>query len=94
VVTPTWTRGKQAFQISRGVGTLVTSVAADPDRETADTLDGPWDDALLGLDGALAFLKGDRLLEIGYLTSSTDAAGAVKLARVALGRLASKAQSP
>ena len=91
VVTPTWTRGKQRFEITRGVGTLVTSVAADPDREKADTLDGPWDDVVLGLDGTLAFLKGDQLLEVEYLTSSTDEAGAVRLARVALKRLASKA---
>jgi len=91
VVTPSWTRGKQHFEIIRGVGTLVTSVAADPDREKADTLDGPWDDVVLGLDGTLAFLKGDQLLEVEYLTSSTDAAGAVRLARVALKRLASKA---
>jgi hypothetical protein len=90
VVNPTWTRGKQHFEMSRGVGTLVTSVAADPDREKADTLDGPWDDVMLGLDGTLAFLKGDQLLEVEYLTSSTDAAGAVRLARVALKRITSK----
>lgn len=94
VITPRWTRGKQAFEISRGVGTLVTSVAADPDRELADTLDGPWDDALLDLDGSLVFLKGDQMLEVKYLTSSTDATGAVKLARIALKRLVSKAQTP
>ena len=91
VVTPSWARGKQHFEIIRGVGTLVTSVAPDPDREKADTLDGPWDDVVLGLDGTLAFLKGDQLLEIEYLTSSTDAAGAVRLARIALKRLTSKA---
>ena len=91
VVTPKWARGKQLFEITRGLGTIVTSVAADPDREKADTLDGPWDDVVLGLDGTLAFLKGDQLLEVEYLTSSTDAAGAVRLARVALKRLTSKA---
>ena len=93
VVTPSWARGKQHFEIIRRVGTLVTSVAADPDREKADTLDGPWDDVVLGLDGTLAFLKGDQLLEVEYLTSSTDAAGAVRLARVALKRLTSKASA-
>ena len=93
VLTPKWRNGKQLFQMSQGLGTLVTSVAADPDREAADTLDGPWDDVMLGLDGTLAFLKGDRLLEVEYLTSSADAAGAVRLARVALQRLASKVSS-
>jgi len=91
VLNPKWTRGKQAFEINRGVGSIVGSVAADPDREKADTLDGPWDDALLGLDGTLVFLKGDQLLEVEYLTSSTDAAGAVKLARLALARLTKSA---
>jgi hypothetical protein len=87
VLTPHWERGKRTFEIGAGVGNLVTSVAADPDRESADTLDGPWDNVQLGLDGTLEFLKGDRLLEVEYLTSSTDASGAVKLARIALKRL-------
>ena len=56
--------------------------------EAADTLDGPWDDVTLGLDGNLAFLKGDRLLELKFATSSTDEAGAMTLAWIALGRLA------
>jgi YD repeat-containing protein len=33
------------------------------------------------------------MLEVEYLTSSTDAAGAVRLARIALGRL-TKSASP
>ncbi len=37
--------------------------------------------------GLLYFLKGDRMLELGYRTSSTDATGAVRLARAAVGRL-------
>lgn len=37
--------------------------------------------------GALCFLKGDRMLEVTYLTSSTDRAGALLLARKAVARL-------
>jgi hypothetical protein len=91
VLGPRWTRGKQLFGIGRGVSGIVGLVAADPDREKADTLDGPWDDVQLGLDGTLEFLKGDQMLEVEYLTSSTDAAGAVRLARLALDRLAKTA---
>ena len=93
VLNPRWTRGKQLFGISGGVSSIVGTVAADPDREKADTLDGPWDNVQLGLDGTLEFLKGDQMLEVEYLTSSTDAVGAVKLARLALARL-TKSASP
>jgi hypothetical protein len=93
VLNPRWRNGKQLFGIGRGVGSIVGAVAANPDREKADTLDGPWDDVEPGLDGTLAFLKGDQMLEVEYLTSSTDAAGAVRLARIALGRL-TKSASP
>jgi hypothetical protein len=37
--------------------------------------------------GQLFFLTGERLLQIGYLVSSTDANGAARLARIATGRL-------
>jgi hypothetical protein len=87
VVTPVWTDGHTDFAILRGVGGLVGMVVSDREAEAADTLEGPWDEAAIGLDGQLAVLKGDRLLQIGYLTSSTDAAGAVRLARVAVERL-------
>ena len=36
----------------------------------------------------LVFLKGDRSLEVAYGTSSADAAGAVRLAQIAVQRLA------
>jgi hypothetical protein len=88
VVTPVWTDGHTDFGLLRGVGGLVGIVVSDREAEAADTLEGPWDEAAIGLDGQLAVLKGDRLLQIGYLTSSTDAAGAVRLARVAVERLA------
>ena len=89
VVIPHWTDGKRDLALVRGVGNLIGAVAADLEGAAADTLDGPWDDVALGLDGNLAFLKGDQLLEIAFATSSTDQAGAMKLARIALERLAS-----
>ena len=48
---------------------------------------GPWDRANVGITGALMFLKGDKLLEVHYLTSSTDMRGAVKLAAKAMPRM-------
>jgi hypothetical protein len=89
VLTPHWTDGKEELRMERGIGNLVAGIAGDKEGEAADTLDGPWDDVVLGLDGRLALLKGDRLLSIGFATSSTDQAGALKLARIALARLAS-----
>jgi hypothetical protein len=51
---------------------------------------GPWDKAQVSSGtGALLFLKGDQLLEVHYLTSSTDRRGAVKLAAQAMPRLSS-----
>jgi hypothetical protein len=88
VVIPHWTDGKRDLKLVRGVGKLIGAVAADLEGAAADTLDGPWDDVALGLEGNLAFLKGDQLLEIAFATSSTDQAGALKLARIALERLA------
>ena len=48
----------------------------------------PWDQATLTPDGRLELLKGDRALEVEYRVSSTDEIGALKLARVAMRRLA------
>ena len=89
VVTPHWSDGKQALQAMRGLGRLVSIAAPDASAEAADTLEGPWEEAAMDLDGSLAFLKGDRLLRISYGTSSIDAAGAVQLARPAVERLVS-----
>ncbi|MEO7986042.1 MAG: hypothetical protein ABI766_05880 [Gemmatimonadales bacterium] len=56
--------------------------------QEADTLDdGPWDHSASDMNGALLFLKGDALLQMQYRTSSTNLAGAVKLARLAMGRM-------
>ena len=87
VLTPEWTYGKTVLQAERMVGGLVSQVA-DIFDVVADTLEGQWDDAAVSLTGDLIFLKGSDALSIGYRVSSTDAAGAVRLAVPALKRLA------
>jgi len=89
VVTPTWSYGGSAFEAMRGVGGMLERIAPALHNDAADTLDtGPWDDAAGDpATGALAFLKGDRLLEVNYLVSSTDMNGAVRLAHIAVERL-------
>jgi hypothetical protein len=89
VVTPHWSDGKRELALMRGVGSLVSLAAPDADAAAADTLEGPWDEAVLGVDGSPEFLAGDRLLRISYATSSIDAAQVLRLARIAVPRLAS-----
>lgn len=85
VLTPTRHDGRVVFQAVSGMtqninGQLALS-AAD------DTLDGPWDQTALSMDGTLYLLKGDQMLEMRYRTSSTDLTGALRLAAAALARL-------
>jgi hypothetical protein len=87
-LTPFWEGGRSQIDAVRATGDPLSAVL--PADETTDTLEGPWDDA--GYDGGtgdLVFLVGDRALQVSYGTSSTDAVGAIRLARVALGRLTS-----
>ncbi|HYC33430.1 MAG TPA: hypothetical protein VEB59_14175 [Gemmatimonadales bacterium] len=84
-LTPHWNTGKMLFGMAKGVGGTVAQVAPDDTAAAADTLEGPWEEAAAnGTTGQLYFLKGDRMLEVDYLTSSTDRAGAVRLARAAV----------
>jgi hypothetical protein len=88
VLTPRFTDGAgelRTFRASSGLGVI----GVDRDAEGADTLEGPWDEVAFGAGGQLAARTGDRMLEIAYLTSSTDLAGAIRIAGVALPRLAS-----
>ena len=89
-LTPFWEGGRSQMEAVRTTGDPLAAVL--PEGETTDTLAGPWDDA--GYDagtGDLVFLSGDRALQVSYGTSSTDAVGAIRLARIALGRLGSAA---
>lgn len=86
VITPEWSDGATTFNVSRGIGGLIGLVA--PIEKAA--IEGPWDNGQVdGMSGALMFLKGDRFLRVDYLTSSTDRAGALKLAAQAMQRLGS-----
>lgn len=86
VLTPEWTYGKMILDTERLVGGLVRQVADLPNG--ADTLEGTWDDIVVGLAGDLSLRKGARALTISYINSSTDLAGAIKLSGPALTRLA------
>jgi hypothetical protein len=87
-LTPEWAYGRsllKATQIGGGIASPVLGGAT----EAADTLEGPWDQAASDMAAvSFVFLTGDRALEVAYGTSSTDASGAVRLARIAVGRLA------
>lgn len=88
MIKPHWSSGKMIFRMAKGVGGVVGSVAPDDTAAAADTLEGPWEEAAAsGSTGQLYFLKNDRMLEINFVTSSTDRAGAVKLARAAMEKL-------
>ena len=74
--------------MAKGVGGLVGSVAPDDTAAAADTLEGPWEEAAAsGTTGHMYFLKNDRMLEVVFVTSSTDRAGALRLARAAMEKL-------
>lgn len=82
---PTWSDGDETFNIEAGVGGLMSQVLP----QEMVVFKGPWDKAQPSRgSGALLFLKGERLLEVHYMGSSTDRAGAVKLAAAAMRRLA------
>jgi hypothetical protein len=88
VLTPHFSDGPGEMRFIRGRGGLGLAGVVDRAAEAADTLEGPWDEVAIGVYGQLAMLTGDRMLEIAYLTSSTDITGAIRLAHAALPRLA------
>lgn len=88
LVTPHFSDGRSELASIRARSGMAAAGVADPEAEAADTLEGPWEEVAIGADGQLAMRVGDRLLELNHLTSSTDAAGVIRLARVALPRLA------
>ena len=86
-ITPTWSQGQMTFRMAAGVGGAVANVTGVDEGMAADTIEGPWDDVMQDMHGMLRFLKGDRMLEVTWVPSSTDRAGALRLAATALGRL-------
>jgi hypothetical protein len=89
VLTPHFSNAAGEMRFIRARGGLGAVGVVDRAAEAADTLEGPWDEVAIGVYGQLAMLTGDRMLEIGYLTASTDITGAIRLAGPALRRLAS-----
>ena len=85
VLSPTWSDGSASFKMEKGIGGLVGAVMP---QEEMVVMKGPWDAAQMGMSGALMFLKGDKLLEVHYRTSRATRADAIKLAAVAMKRLA------
>jgi hypothetical protein len=83
VLSPTWSGGGDNFNIEKGVGGLIGM--AVPQEKVV--IKGPWEKAQVGIEGQLQFLKGDQMLAVYYLTSSTDRRGAVKLAAQAIQRM-------
>jgi hypothetical protein len=92
VLTPVWNYGGIELSAARMVGGMVKQVADLPGIE-GDTLEGSWDEAVVDLAGELLLRKGGRVLGVRYLMSSTDAAGAIRLAERVLGRMAADAGS-
>jgi hypothetical protein len=88
MLTPHFADGAGEMRSIRARGGLGAVGVVDRAADAADTLEGPWDEVAIGVDGQLAALRGDRRLEIAFLTSSTDITGAIRLAHAALPRLA------
>lgn len=86
VLTPHWSDGREAFGLASGLTEQVTSNLGVGE-QSADTLDGPWDQSKADVDGTLNFLTGDRMLEMGHGMAGIDPATALQLARVAVQRL-------
>lgn len=83
-IVPIWRGGQQEYNLHKGMGAFVSQVLP----QELLVLKGPWDEAYVsGATGALLLLKGDRLLEVHYKTSSTDIRGAVRLAAQAIRQL-------
>ena len=85
VVTPHWRDGRMLFAMVRGVSGL-TSSGMNAGGGRSAPIQGPWEQSASDLAGALHFLKGDRMLKISFRTSSTDRAGATRLAARAMQR--------
>ncbi len=91
VLTPTWEDGGIELKTARMAGGMVRQMVqqvADLTGIEGDTLEGPWDDAVVDLEGELLLLKDAHALGIRYRASSTDAAGAIRLGGHALQRFA------
>ncbi|HEX6089286.1 MAG TPA: hypothetical protein VFZ13_03910, partial [Gemmatimonadales bacterium] len=86
-IMPVWSQGQMTFRMAAGMGGMAANATGVDEHMAADTLEGPWDGVMQDMHGLLRFLKGDRLLEVTWVSSNTDKAGALRLAAAAVGRL-------
>ena len=86
-IMPVWSQGQMTFRMAAGMGSVAANATGLDEGLAADTLEGPWDDVMQDMQGMLRFLKGDRLLEVTWVSSGADKAGALRLAATAVGRL-------
>jgi hypothetical protein len=85
VVNPTFDGGAMQYKMMSGVGSMVSSVLGGA--KAPDTLDGPWDQISTNATGSLTLLKGDKMIEMQFKSSTADYGHAVKLARAAATKL-------
>jgi hypothetical protein len=86
VLTPHWSDGRELFGLASGLTDEITSKTGAGE-QSADTLEGPWDQSKADMDGTLNFLAGDRMLEVIHGTAAIDAARVMQLSRLAVTRL-------
>ena len=86
VLTPYWSDGRELFHLASGLSQEITSKTGVGE-QSADTLEGPWDQASADIDGTLNLLTGDRMLEVNYRMAGIDQVRAVRLATIAANRL-------
>ncbi len=84
VLTPNWSDGKTLYGMMGGIGGLTSLVTGE---RATTSVAGPWDETTTGVAGTRYFLKGDRMLQLQHRGSKLDDVGAVKFARIAVGRL-------
>lgn len=88
VITPHWSDAEWLFGAGAGLTDEVT-IRTGVGEESADTLEGPWEQSKADLGGGtLNFLTGDRMIEMQYRTAGVELGEALKLARTAVERLA------
>ena len=85
VVLPRWDSGQMLFRMAESLNGAAVAAIGETGGDVADTLEGSWDaSSASSVTGKLYFLKGDRMLEVDFVTSSTDLAGATRLAGIAM----------
>lgn len=83
---PTWSQGKRLFRMLAGMNQNVQSKVGGKGADV-DTLEGDWDQRAVALTGDIMLLKGDRLLQVAYRTSTATEGQATTLGSQALKRL-------